>query len=297
MLGQPPGIIPRAEPMAGTTEETDERSREASSAIGAVRSWYHSIEVAPGVVTPGIFDLRPIADRLPWPDVRGKRCLDVGTADGFLAFELERRGAAEVVAADLGEHEDWDFEPHRHDIGPAFLNYVYGPTKGLGFRVAAELLGSAVSLAQCSVYDLSPDSIGEFDVVVCGSLLLHLRDPLGALAAIRSVCRDRFMSTNQVELGLSVLHPRLPLFRLDGTSGVTQWWLANGAGHRQLIRAAGFEPERESGLYSVPFGPAHPARARRPRPRLAGWARRVITGNDGVLHHAVLARVSDHLEA
>ncbi|HUE25231.1 MAG TPA: class I SAM-dependent methyltransferase [Solirubrobacteraceae bacterium] len=282
--------------MAGTTEETNERSREASSAIAAVRSWYHSIEVAPGVVTPGMFDLRPITEQLPWPNVRGKRCLDVGSADGFLAFELERRGAAEVVAADLGGHEDWDFEPHRREIGPTFLNYVYGPTKGLGFRVAAELLGSSVSAVECSVYDLRPDSVGEFDVVVCGSLLLHLSDPLRALAAIRSVCRDRFMSTNQVELGLSLLHPRLPLFRLDGTSGITQWWLANVEGHRQMIRAAGFELERESGLYSIPYGPAHPARGRRPRAVLASLARRAISGNDGVLHHALLAQASDHLD-
>jgi tRNA (mo5U34)-methyltransferase len=279
--------------MAGTTEETNERSRAASAAIAEVPSWYHSIEVAPGLVTPGWFDLRPIAGRLPWPDVRGKRCLDVGSADGFLAFELERRGAAEVVAADLGDHQDWDFEPHRREIGPAFLNHVYGPSKGLGFRVAAELLGSSVSHVQASVHDLSPALVGEFDVVVCGSLLLHLRDPLGALQAIRSVCRDRFMSTNQVELELSLLHPRLPLFRLDGTSGITQWWLANVAGHRQLIRAAGFELERESPLYSIPFGPAHPPRGRRPRAVLGALARRILSGNDGVLHHAVLAQVRD----
>ena len=74
----------------------------------------------------------------------------------------------------------------------------------MGFEIARELLGSSATLEQVSVYDLSPETVGEFDVVVCGSLLLHLRDPLRALNAIRSVCREQFLSTNQIELGLSV---------------------------------------------------------------------------------------------
>src|SRR3712207_9588764 len=79
-------------------------AQEAREAIASSPLWYHVIEVAPGVATPGWFDLRPIVDRMPWPDVAGKRCLDVGTYDGFLAFELEGRGAAEVVAVALHPH-------------------------------------------------------------------------------------------------------------------------------------------------------------------------------------------------
>ena len=67
--------------------------------------WYHSLELAPGVVTPGWFDLRPMAAKLPWPTLTGLRCLDVGTFDGFWAFEMERRGAREVVAIDLLDPE------------------------------------------------------------------------------------------------------------------------------------------------------------------------------------------------
>jgi hypothetical protein len=36
----------------------------------------------PDVVRPGWFDFRPIGDRMPWSDVKGKRCLDVWTFDG-----------------------------------------------------------------------------------------------------------------------------------------------------------------------------------------------------------------------
>jgi tRNA (mo5U34)-methyltransferase len=260
------------------------------AAIAQVPRWYHCIEVAPGVVTPGLFDLRAAVARMPWPDLRGRRCLDVGTSDGFLAFELERRGAAEVVAVDIPAHEQWDWEAHMGALGPEYLRAVTGPAAGLGFGVAHELLGSSVAFAGSSVYDLSPETVGNFDVVVCGSLLLHLRDPLRALAAIASVCDGHFLCTNQIDLGRTATHPRAPLFRLDGTSGITQWWIPNAAGHRQLLRAGGFAIERWSRPYCIAFGPAHPPRSRRPRGLAHTLAQLLVTGGEGVPHTAVLAR-------
>jgi SAM-dependent methyltransferase len=271
-------------------ESSATTTRDAAAAIAHNPLWYHTIEVAQGVVTPGWFDLRPVVDKLPWPDVKGKRCLDVGTADGFLAFELERRGAAEVVATDVSDHELWDFPVRKQAIGAEYLRTIAGPKKGVGFEIARELLGSSVTLKEVSVYDLGPDQLGEFDVVVCGSLLLHLRDPLRGLAGIKSVCRGQFMSTNQVELRLSLRHRRLPLARLEGLNR-GQWWLPNAAGHKQMLLAAGFDVERETGIYSIPYGTGHPSRESRvgARDRVAGLGRRLATGNDGVPHHAVLA--------
>src|ERR1051325_5087827 len=106
--------------------------------------WYHTIELTGGVVTPGWFDLRPVVDKLPWPDVQGKRCLDVGTYDGFLAFEMERRGAAEVVALDIDDHSKWDWPPDVRATGGENLAKLAGPEKGRGFKIAAAALGSKV---------------------------------------------------------------------------------------------------------------------------------------------------------
>ena len=73
-------------------------------------SWYHTLELAPGVVTPGWFDHRSVLDAIPLPaDLSGQRCLDVGTFNGFWAFELERRGAAEVHAVDVLDPRRWDW--------------------------------------------------------------------------------------------------------------------------------------------------------------------------------------------
>ncbi len=76
--------------------------------------WYHTLDFGDGVVTGGMFDLRPYADRYGLPErLDGMRVLDVGTWDGFWAFEMERRGAAEVVALDLDDERELDWPPRR----------------------------------------------------------------------------------------------------------------------------------------------------------------------------------------
>lgn len=261
----------------------------AREAVDAVPLWYHTMEVAPGVVTPGWFDLRPIVDLLPWPDVRGKRCLDVGTYDGFLAFELERRGAAEVIATDIGDHTEWDWPPGTGGKAGE-LAALAGPEVGAGFRTAKRLLGSAVERVEISVYELTPERVGTFDVVVCGSLLLHLRDPLRALEAIRGVCRGWLMSAEEIRLSLTLLHRRASLATLDGSGELCQWWIPNAAGHRRMVFAAGFSIEGRTRPYAIPFGPAHPPRGRSFTALRHRLVTRLVTGRGGVPHAALLAR-------
>ncbi len=261
--------------------------KDARAAVAANPHWYHTMQLAPGVLTPGWFDLRPILDTMPWPDVRGKRCLDVGTYDGHLAFELERRGAAEVVATDLSDHAEWDWPVRMRDRGPAALSVIAGPEKGRGFAIARELLGSRAERVVISVYDLSPDRVGEFDVVVCGSLMLHLREPLRALGAIRSVCREHLLSAETIDLALI---GRRPVARLDGVTELCQWWTPNRAGHRRMVEAAGFDVERAGRPYCVALGPAHPVPARGARQIGAELRTRFATRQRGVPHAAVLAR-------
>ncbi|MGH9247377.1 MAG: class I SAM-dependent methyltransferase [Acidimicrobiales bacterium] len=266
---------------------------EARRRIAAHEFWYHTIDVAPGVSTPGWFDLRGVVDRLPWPEVRGRRCLDIGTFDGFFAFELERRGAAEVVAIDIEDHTLWDWPADvRPGVADADRQVAFrGPPKGEGFRLVAELTASTVEWRPLSIYDLDPVEIGEFDAVVCGSLLLHLRDPVRALEAVRSVCRRWLLSSEQIEVWLSLLGRGRPLFRLNGSGQECQWWLPNAAGHKRLLVAAGFEVVEASPPFVVEFN-EHPRPRRTWRTLPTGLAVRGLTGNprQGVLHRALLAR-------
>src|ERR1044071_7362880 len=103
-----------------------------------MRSWYHTIEFPDGTVTPGFYDTRQAPQFIPWPSqLKGGRCLDVGTFDGFWAFEMEKRGAAEVVALDLADPEklDWDYD--RRISGPKMIR-EWGSERRTGFMEASE---------------------------------------------------------------------------------------------------------------------------------------------------------------
>jgi tRNA (mo5U34)-methyltransferase len=257
--------------------------------VQANQLWYHTMDLG-GVVTNGWFDLRPIVDRLPWPDVRGKRCLDVGTFDGFLAFELERRGAAEVVCTDVPSHADWDHLPRQRAEALAFWA-SQGGEKGAGFAIAKDILGSRVTREWINIYDLSPERLGTFDVVVCGTLLLHLRSPFHALEALRSVCTGQFMSCEQIDPRLSIISRRRPALFLEGDAG--RWMVGNTAAHVRLLTMAGFDVEQRL-RYSVPFGTGHPPRPRSSfRDLLRDAAKKVVSGAfDGVPHSGALTRVA-----
>lgn len=221
--------------------------------VAAVPQWYHTLELAPGVVTPGWFDLRDAIRSLPFPDdLSGRRCLDIGTFDGFWAFEMEKRGAAEVVAIDLLDPAAWDW-PHGSD---AEVVDAIGQRKaaGSGFEVAHRALRSSVQRRELSVYDLDPDDIGTFDFVYLGSLLLHLRDPVRALERARSVCVGEALVVDAIDAALSTIFRRRPLAALDGR-GRPWWWKPNVAGLRRMVEVAGFEVIGDPVRARLPLGP------------------------------------------
>jgi tRNA (mo5U34)-methyltransferase len=225
----------------------------------ADREWYHTLELAPGIITPGWFDTRPVADRLPWPDLAGRRCLDVGTFDGYWAFAMEERGADEVVAIDVLDPAGWDWPAGTSQATVTAL----GRRKrgGVGFVLAHQALGSRVARRELSVYDLDPGDIGEFDFVFVGSLLMHLRDPVGALMRVRAVCRGELLVVDNHDLLLSRLLPRTPLARLDG-AGRPWWWRANVAAIVRMLKASGFSLTQAPMRLLMPAGRGQPGSGR-----------------------------------
>ena len=211
--------------------------------------WYHTLELAPGVTTPGMFDHRPHVDRYPLPaDLSGKRCLDVGTMDGFWAFEMERRGAAEVVAIDVEDPEELDW--------PAWLRATHDKrldeTKAERFALVRRALGSEVRRVPLSVYDLSPE-LGTFDVVFCGDLLLHLKDPVTAVENIRAVCGSEAVIANPIVR--MRFREKQPLATFDGVDEFV-YWTTNLTGLVRLVRSGGFSEVEPVKPFEVPFSDA-----------------------------------------
>jgi tRNA (mo5U34)-methyltransferase len=221
-------------------------------------SWYHTLELPGGLVTPGYFDTRPSLSKLPLPNsLEGKRCLDVGTSDGFWAFEMERRGASEVIAVDIDDPADYDWpEPI-----PVDTSRPANPQPGVnpGFAIAHEALGSEVERVNVSVYELPSASLGKFDFVFMGALMIHLRDPVKALSAIRQVTAGLFLSTDSISVPATLTHPLSAAASLCG-QGQPRWWTPNLIGYRRMIEAAGFKLIRSGGPYFLPFGRGFPER-------------------------------------
>src|SRR3954471_15878984 len=158
----------------------------AQEAVAANPAWYHTIELAPGVVTPGQIDHRDVVDRVLPKDLTGKRALDVGTFDGFWAFELERRGA-EVVAIDVGAADEAQWPPLSRDRMRERAR-EWDVQLGRGFALASETLGSHARLVVRSVLEVTAEDLGgEVDLVFMGALMLHLRDPVLALERLRGL--------------------------------------------------------------------------------------------------------------
>ena len=200
--------------------------------------WYHTLDLGGGVVTEGMFDHRGIEDKCLLPaDLGGMRCLDVGTMDGFWAFTMERRGAEEVVAVDMGDPEALDW--------PAALRHqvvkTMDETKTARFELARQALDSKVTRVLRSVYDLD-DDLGTFDLVFCGDMLVHLKDPVTAVERLRRVCRGSAIVYNPVREQFP--YRRRPLAQFDGIDEF-EWWLPNRAALRRTMIAAGFSRVEE----------------------------------------------------
>jgi len=196
---------------------------EVRARIASVPHWYHPIELRPGIVTPGVNDARAVLEALALPDdCRGMHVLDLGTRDGFFAFELERRGA-EVVAVD------------------------YVAAADTGFAVAAALLGSRVTHLQRNIYELQPAQWGTFDLVLFLGLLYHLPDPLGALRIVRDLARRRmYLETLVLDFGNAI--DELPLMRFLGgatwAGDPTNYWGPNARCVEEMLGESEFSVRR-----------------------------------------------------
>lgn len=216
--------------------------------------WYHTVDLGHGLVSKGVFDHRSVVDRygIP-PSLTGRTVLDVATGDGFFAFELERRGAERVVAVDVPSVGDCDWMPRmRPLLGDAAKDRSW-PNH---FRMAHAMRGSRVEYRALSVYDLSPYTVGMFDVVFCGSLLLHLQNPLAALAAIRSVTNDMLIVETAVNPAFE--HTGEPTLSF-GLPGVEQepgegnsYWMFSTAALQKMLAYADFPRTEPQGVFLLP---------------------------------------------
>jgi tRNA (mo5U34)-methyltransferase len=230
--------------------------------------WYHTIDLGDGLVTPGTFDYRASLAEFRFPDdMSGMSALDVGSASGFFAFELERRGAA-VTSIEIPALDRWDHFPGEsehaivnkirdllpyHSVLPSDViertfrtltaQQLHHMLLDGPFEFCRRVLHSRVERAFGAVYDL-PQVLGDtrrFDVVLLGDILLHTIDPLRALVAASRVCGGTLMIVQ--EMG-STSDDRPAVLYVGGDTpdaDVAQWWRPNLPWFRHVLKRVGFD--------------------------------------------------------
>ena len=189
----------------------------------AEKGWWHSFELPDGKRIEGVCSLEGLRSRLgQFPiaeSLKGQRVLDIGCWDGWFSFELERRGA-EVVAVDC-----WD-NPR--------------------FREMHSIYRSKVDYRILDMYELTPDRIGRFDVVLFMGVLYHLKHPLLALERVCALSTDlaavdSFILRDEQRPGADLERPILEFYETDEMGGQTDNWFGPSLpALLGMCRAAGF---------------------------------------------------------
>jgi len=199
---------------------TDELKKHVNSI-----KWFHRIDLGNGIITPGRSKSHEKLQTLKMDkNLSGKTVLDIGAWDGFFSFEAERRGASRILATD---YYVWNNDKH------------WGSKKG--FELARNALNSKVEDKDIDVFDLSPETVGSFDLVLFLGVLYHLRYPLLALEKVASVTKNQLILETQVDM-LNIKRPVLAFYpnnELAHDSG--SWWAPNISATEYMLKDVGFK--------------------------------------------------------
>ena len=193
---------------------------ELQSAVEKI-DWAHTIDVGQGIVAPGRWNTPQVFERLGIStELRGKSVLDVGCWDGFYSFEAERRGARRVLATD---------------------DFIWRAGHQTGFLLAREALQSKVEDRNIDVLDLSPQTVGTFDIVLFLGVLYHMKHPMLALERVASVTDQLLVVETVIDLlylpgkRAMAFYPEAELGRDD-----TNWFGPTPEAVEAMLRSVGF---------------------------------------------------------
>lgn len=208
--------------------------------------WYHKIQLAPGIITPGLpLDdvwnmVRSVRQHV---DYKGKRVLDIASFDGMWSFEAEKLGASFVVASDC-------YHPVFKKF--AFCKNVLGSDVTPLYNVSPYFLweGLKTILMDDETVKLPfPQQIkhNQFDIIQHFGLLYHVRDPLMTLSQARSVIKTGghliietacILNNDESIMVFNGPPEQKNRFYVDDTS----WWAPTITCLQEMLKSTLFEP-------------------------------------------------------
>ncbi|MGL4422724.1 MAG: class I SAM-dependent methyltransferase [Gemmataceae bacterium] len=167
--------------------------------------------------------------------------LDIGAYDGFFSFESEKRGARRVKAADKF----------------CWTAKAGGMGDGLGFSIAHAALNSKVERQYIWVEELSPESVGTFDLVLFLGVLYHAPDMMRYLSNVRKVCRKMAIIETHCD-ALDIPRPAAIFYPgAVQNNDPSNWWGPNPACVVDMCKEVGFSRVEHVSMYDGVRGVFH----------------------------------------
>ncbi len=223
-------------------EPPDSPDRESLIAlVNSFPYWYQRIYLGQGVYTLPVLQLhnyvwQAVKEMLP-DGYNGASVLDVGTNAGYFSIQAKLNGADQVVGVDFEDRYLKQAEACR-TIWKLDIDY-----------------------RQIDIDQLQPLAMGQrFDVVIFTGILYHLKNPLGVLEQMATLCSDAIIVETEVisPRHKNVLHVRqgpfgrtavtpchtgfmkfIEKYELNGDG--SNWWVPDEECVLGMLRSAGFK--------------------------------------------------------
>lgn len=162
--------------------------------------YYHTIELPDGL-HEGAWDCRAATDvYLGHVDFAGKTVLEVGPANGYFTFEMERRGA-QVTCLDLGQTGEWDIVPGPNidELQVPRLMRENLARIERAFWEGHRATSSKARMVYGSIYQC-PELVEPHQIGMLGNVLQHLRDPFTGLQRMAKMVTETIIVTETMWL-------------------------------------------------------------------------------------------------
>lgn len=193
--------------------------------------FFHVVDLPGEAATPGAWDFRQTeAEYHGGYSFKKKTVLEIGSATGSHAFWLEKQGAY-VTPYDLSPAHSWDIMPTaEQDLEQ--VEKTMRSSIGMinnGWHYCRNRLDSKLELSFGSIYEI-PKKLGNFDVVTFGSVLLHTRNPAGALQLAADRAKEAVIIMDRLPPNLDISRPLMEFMpkkeRAKNFGGWTWWWIS-----------------------------------------------------------------------
>ena len=188
--------------------------------------WFHCFEFHNNCTTRGRDPSEKKLQALQLPQLNGKSVIDIGSFDGYFAFQAEALGARHVTACDH-----------------LACNWQNTTAPG-NFDLVREICSSRLVAADVPVEQISPTTVGEFDVSLFLGVLYHAPDMVEYLRRVKSITKELVVIETLVD-GLHIPEPCATFYPGDSLNGDgSNWWGPNISCVLGMLEKVGFRDAR-----------------------------------------------------